>query len=413
MSYTQKEITNIKQLAASRDYHNCCLAVEFCRARGLVQELLTPVYWIYNRCLWQDDVERQRLCWQLLYNCLQPTEVVYRIVGIFSNQNGSPKTPLRIHEDFTTQAQRWQLDLEWLALRIARHWSDPRYSHSVRRFLFEYGDAPIRKAIIPQLKSKNNTGVNILNLGGLGLKEVPEDITEENEINHLFLSENELTALPDFWEKLPALKALFISNNHIKQLPPSFSQLKKLERLHAHNNPLDAEALEQVLLQLPKLKRLYLGASRDKKEDRPYARLETLVNNNQLHASTKEKLLTLAWHLEDEEAIAQLTLKDWLKALGSKNFGLRSYAKHKVLTWNDRSFDGQLSEGASVAVLGLVSFHTRQQTEAPNDYGIAFTDAIEAETTHILLGDDIEVTDSLLKRPFVFLSEKDFLALDW
>ena len=54
----------------------------------------------------------------------------------------------------------------------------------------------------------------------------------------LKLSNNEITALPDSFGELVALRDLELHHNELTELPASFGQLGNLERLTLHQNQL-------------------------------------------------------------------------------------------------------------------------------------------------------------------------------
>jgi internalin A len=77
-----------------------------------------------------------------------------------------------------------------------------------------------------------------LDLGGLGLTQVPPEIGQLSALRELRLDGNQLTSLPPEIGKLAALKELDLSNNQLTRLPPEFGQLSALRMLFLSNNQL-------------------------------------------------------------------------------------------------------------------------------------------------------------------------------
>ena len=75
MSYSGTEITNIKRLVADADLKNLLLALEIVKGRGLVPELLTELYWIYNRLIWAGEKTTEALVYDLISNYLSKESI--------------------------------------------------------------------------------------------------------------------------------------------------------------------------------------------------------------------------------------------------------------------------------------------------------------------------------------------------
>lgn len=77
-----------------------------------------------------------------------------------------------------------------------------------------------------------------LDLSGMGLTSIPEEITQLRGLTQLNLSENNLTTLPESITQLTNLSYLDLSKNSISALPNSVTQLTKLQKLNLHYNNL-------------------------------------------------------------------------------------------------------------------------------------------------------------------------------
>lgn len=75
-----------------------------------------------------------------------------------------------------------------------------------------------------------------LNLSGLGLRRLPEEIGLLKGLITLSLNTNLLTRLPESIGKLTKLRYLMLANNHLKNLPISLCELKDLRLLLLNRN---------------------------------------------------------------------------------------------------------------------------------------------------------------------------------
>lgn len=96
-----------------------------------------------------------------------------------------------------------------------------------------------------------------LDLGGLGLAELPSEIDQLTKLQLLDLRANQLSSLPTQIGSLTNLKALGLGSNQITNLPPEIDQLTNLKSLALPNNHL-VSMPEEISL-LTNLKELHLN----------------------------------------------------------------------------------------------------------------------------------------------------------
>ena len=144
-----------------------------------------------------------------------------------------------------------------------------------------------------RIAEANNTGATELDLGGLGLLEIPAwffALKQLAALERLDLSDNELSALPAEIGQLAALERLYLGDNQLSALPAEIGQLAALEVLYLYKNRLSV--LPAEIGRLAALKRLDLNKNRLSAlpaEIGQLAALEVLdLGNNQLSALPAE-----------------------------------------------------------------------------------------------------------------------------
>ncbi|MBV9209732.1 MAG: leucine-rich repeat domain-containing protein, partial [Acidobacteria bacterium] len=99
-----------------------------------------------------------------------------------------------------------------------------------------------------------------LDLGNLGLTELPESLGQLTQLHILHIYYNELTSLPESLGQLTQLRALTLFVNQLTSLPESLGQLKELLTLYIDRNQLTS--LPESLGQLTKLSSLEASNNR-------------------------------------------------------------------------------------------------------------------------------------------------------
>lgn len=207
-----------------------------------------------------------------------------------------------------------------------------------------------------------------LSLHGRGLEAVPDDVFEHAAtLEHLDLSGNRLTALPDRLVELKALKRLFVSNNPLEVLPPVLGQLPQLEMVgfkscalrHVPEDALPARLrwliltdnqlteLPDSLGHRPRLQKLALAGNRLRALPASFvklARLELL----RLSANDFPSL---------PDAVLSLPRLSWLAFAGNP-FCARPAHATLELPWDVLELHEVLGHGAS----GVISRATRRDT---------------------------------------------------
>jgi hypothetical protein len=190
-----------------------------------------------------------------------------------------------------------------------------------------------------------------------GLSEVPREVFDHADtLEHLDLSGNQLTALPDEFLRLRALKRVFLSQNPFEVVPPVLGQLPALEMVgfkscRLRHVPDDAlpprlrwliltdnqlEALPESLGQRPRLQKLGLAGNRLRALPRSFAQA-TALELVRLSANAFE-----AFPAE----VLELPRLAWLAFAGNP-FSPRPAVEVPAIAWSQLQLHEVLGAGAS------------------------------------------------------------------
>jgi hypothetical protein len=100
---------------------------------------------------------------------------------------------------------------------------------------FFSGGVPTRRQVLEQRLA---AGGIMLDLSGLGLREVPPAVWSRTDLLELDLSRNRLKVLPPEIGRLTQLERLYLNDNRLESLPPEIGQLAQLTWLELDGNRL-------------------------------------------------------------------------------------------------------------------------------------------------------------------------------
>ena len=105
--------------------------------------------------------------------------------------------------------------------------------------------------------------VTRLNLSGMSMESLPQEISLFKNLTYLNLRNNHLKILPEELSKLKNLKVLDVGENEFVSVPQSMSALESLEELFIDNEQnLDFESSIDVIAAMPRLRVLHLENNR-------------------------------------------------------------------------------------------------------------------------------------------------------
>jgi Leucine-rich repeat (LRR) protein len=99
-----------------------------------------------------------------------------------------------------------------------------------------------------------------LDLGGSALRSLPDALTRLRTLEYLDVSATRLTKLPERIGELPRLRSLNLRSTRIATLPASITALPALEQINVAETPL--KELPPALLAMPLLKSIDLSSSK-------------------------------------------------------------------------------------------------------------------------------------------------------
>jgi hypothetical protein len=133
----------------------------------------------------------------------------------------------------------------------------------INQFLRAMGSETDDRTVEQCIEGCKMTRATTLDLSGLGIEKVPEELSIFTWLTELNLHENELTEIPDFIGNLKTLKKLTILVAPIKELPGSIDGCTDLETIEFLS--LDfLLSLPESLANLSRLKIINLNSGQDR-----------------------------------------------------------------------------------------------------------------------------------------------------
>ena len=404
MPYTKKEINNIRQLAASTDEKNVLLALEICKVRGITPELITAVYWMYNFLAWNEEFQQRFECYDLIEDYWRPTHQIKTIARLFQTPF-IQRTTLRFHHLVLLQNKKWQLDWQWLSDTIVLHFKIQQLDFFVRKFILKNCSEDAKNSILKQLIQKNHLGQQSLDLGGLNLEVMPDFLPEFESVQILKLWGNNLRSLPDNWDLFQQLEELNLAENKLNSLPPSMSQLGNLKKLYINNNNWSSEqTIIDLILQMPQLEYINLANHQKETINPKFVQLESLINQGRLQTenSSYKTLVNLVFGTEETQQ--KLHWTNLIALLTDHHDFVRDLAIAQLKPWISKI--DIIPSQATISVLGEISFHTRTYLEQLEQRDIEIVTEIQETTTHILLGNEPDISAVDVHKNYVLLLEE-------
>lgn len=246
--------------------------------------------------------------------------------------------------------------------------------------------------------------VKVLDLSGNRLAALPDSLGALSGLRTLILTDNALTALPDVFDRLPALERLDVRRNKLADLPPSLAACAKLKTLRMAANKLSA--VPDVLWHLGALKEVdgvkgYPNGHRKAAFDAFFE----AVHRAELSPETRARLFAV-WH---GGAVADAPLVDLFAAMAIPHDGLRT-AAHAAILARGGYAERPVAAGSKVVIVGNTHSKRTDLKARLQAVDAAYGTQIDADTTHVLVGERPKSWDGVDRPGLVFCGESDLIA---
>jgi len=187
---------------------------------------------------------------------------------------------------------------------------------------------PEDQEALRRIEEAERSGATNLDLHGLGLSEIPENLSKLTNLKRLVLEGNQIATLPENLSKLTNLRVLHLSDNQIATLPESLSKLTNLQYLSLWSNQI--ATLPESLSKLTNLQ--YFHLSNNQIDTLPES-LSKLTNLLRLDLEDNQ-IVTLPESLSKLTTLRYLDLSDNQIAILPESFSRLVKLKHLFLDGN-------------------------------------------------------------------------------
>ena len=146
-----------------------------------------------------------------------------------------------------------------------------------------------------------------------GMKELPKEIGNLNNLENLTLGENSLTGLPEEMEKMIKLRELYMYDNNLKKIPNVIFNLTNLEILALQSNQITE--IPEKIDNLKKLKNLTIYKNKITKLPKQIASLEYL---ERLDVEENHELVEVAEEIGNLQKLREISISKKHISLMSK-----------------------------------------------------------------------------------------------
>ncbi|MEM8642989.1 MAG: COR domain-containing protein [Cyanobacteria bacterium P01_G01_bin.54] len=141
-----------------------------------------------------------------------------------------------------------------------------------------------RDEVLAKIERAADEGWRELNLSGVGLKKLPPEIASLQNLQSLYLENNQISEISEALTSLQNLQFLYLRNNQINKIPESLPSLKSLKFIYLANNQI--RKISEALASLQSLKSINLENNRITEIPEVLISLENLqfinLSNNQI-----------------------------------------------------------------------------------------------------------------------------------
>ncbi|MGB1286116.1 MAG: leucine-rich repeat domain-containing protein [Aggregatilineales bacterium] len=101
---------------------------------------------------------------------------------------------------------------------------------------YQYSPEKAYEVALSRIEGARQNNAKVLLLAMLGLQEIPPEIGQLQNLEKLYLGENQLNSLPPEIGQLQTLQELYLTHNNLSNLPDEIKQLRNLKVLSIRYN---------------------------------------------------------------------------------------------------------------------------------------------------------------------------------
>lgn len=252
-----------------------------------------------------------------------------------------------------------------------------------------------------------NMNRNTILLDALGLTRLPERLIERLQqypnLKQLWLSDNQLTTLPESIGKLTALTWINFSNNQVSTIPESFSNFQNLSALYADRNKLSM--FPELICKLAALTTLSLNENQLIALPESISRLKKLKNLR----LRDNQLTTLPESLSNLENLSDLDLNfNKLRSL-PKSFG--DLAALSILYLVDNQLTDLPESFVNLSALNVLALSHNRLITLPKSFGNLAATLVALDLGHNQLTSLPESFGNLAELTVLLLDNNPFAVL--
>lgn len=240
-------------------------------------------------------------------------------------------------------------------------------------------------------------------LGNNKISKISTKISECKQLDYLALNNNQLSELPKEIAELPNLSYLLLGNNQLTELPTKIYEHLKISSLYIQNNPFSKPPIDALFI--PNLK--YGNFTQ--------TGIDIIITSKykQFASACKRKNTTpefreIFYHIIADKQLNShnFPLEYFFKALNISFAPLQenalNYLRHN---WKEKLATNPIQENVHITVLGKSSFKKTSLKQQLKELNIGYSPKITKKTTHVILEKDVKSTEGCEQEHLIFIPE--------
>lgn len=222
------------------------------------------------------------------------------------------------------------------------------------------------------------------------LSNIPQKVLRLKQLQNLVLSNNRLKTIPDFLAQLPKLKVLNFENNQVEKFPVFLAQMPSIQHIGWKDNSFGK--YDQALLLFP------TNVTNPHTKTNASKQYEHFISRVRKQKFTP-KAQKLFFDIQSQHPLktGAFERSDFLEILSFEDKTFRSTVINQLLDYEKKRFDKNgLSSGDTLVALGKATLPKNEIRSILKENGVNYQTKIDAQTTHILVGNSGITDYSLL-----------------